>query len=159
MHAVVVENLEEYLAGTLEPADRREIEAHLNVCGSCREEVTEMREVSSLFVTLRAPEVDLEEWQPSPGFYAGVARHVAAEAQPVSFFASLFSLDFVFGRRLVFASLVMLAILGTYLVSRESSYSGGPSPETVMAEENSPSFDLKPAHDNMLVTMTAYEQH
>jgi anti-sigma factor RsiW len=158
MHAVVVENLEEYLAGTLEPADQRELEAHLNVCESCREEMTEMREASDLFLSLRAPEVEMEEWQPSPGFYAGVVRQVASQAQPVSF-ASLFSLNFVFGRRLVFASLVTLAILGTWLVSRESSYAGGPSPDTVMAEENSPSFDLKPAHDNMLVTMTAYEQH
>jgi len=155
MHAVVVENLEEYLAGTLEPADRREIEAHLSACEACREEMNGMREVSDLFVSLR---VDREEWPPSTGFYAGVVRRVEAQAAPTSF-ANLFSLDFVFGRRLVFASLVMLAILGAYLVSRESEYSGGPSPETVMAEQNSPGFDGKPAHDNMLVTMTAYEQH
>lgn len=113
-----------------------------------------MREVSDLFVSLRSE----GDWQPSAGFYAGVVRQVEAQAAPVSF-ASLFSLDFVFGRRLVFASLVMLAVLGAYLVSRESAYSGGPSPESVMAEQNSPSFDLKPAQDNMLVTMTAYEQH
>ncbi|HTX36410.1 MAG TPA: zf-HC2 domain-containing protein [Bryobacteraceae bacterium] len=154
MHAVVVENLEEYLAGTLEPADRRAIEAHLNACEDCREEMSEMREVSRLFVSLR-PE---EEWQPSPGFYAGVVRRVEEQVVRPSF-ASLFSLDFVFGRRLVFASLVMLAVLGSYLVTRETEYVPGPSPETVMAEQNSPSFDSGPGRDNMLVTMTAYEQH
>jgi anti-sigma factor RsiW len=154
MHAVVMENLEEYLAGTLEPADRREIEAHLNACENCREEIDQMQEVSQLFVSLR-PE---EEWQPSPGFYAGVVGRVGEQAVRPSF-ASLFSLNFVFGRRLVFASLVILAVLGSYLVTRESEYTSGPSPETIMAEQNSPTFDSGPAHDNMLVTMTAYEQH
>ena len=115
MHAVVMDNLEEYLAGTLEPVDQRQVEGHLSTCEACREEMSEMQEVSQLFVSLRSE----EEWQPSPGFYAGVVRNVEAQAAPVSF-ASLFSLDFVFGRRLVFASLVMLALLGRYLVSRES---------------------------------------
>ncbi len=153
MHAVVMENLEEYLAGTLEPADQRQFEAHLSACEDCREELNEMREVSQLFGSLR----EEEEWQPSPGFYAGVVRQVEAQAVRPSF-ASLFSLDFVFGRRLVFASLVMLAVLGSYLVTRETSYPTGPSPETVMAEQNSPRFDSRPAQDNMLVTLTAYEQ-
>jgi anti-sigma factor RsiW len=154
MHAVVMENLEEYLAGTLEPVDRREIEAHLSACENCREEMSGIEDVSQLFVSLRQE----EEWQPSPGFYAGVVRRVEEQAVRPSF-ASLFSLDFVFGRRLAFASLVMLAVLGTYLVTREAEYQGGPSPESVMAEQNSPSFDSAPGHDNMLVTMTAYEQH
>jgi anti-sigma factor RsiW len=153
MHAVVMENLEEYLAGTLEPADRREIEAHLSACEDCREEMSEMQEVSRMFVSLR-PE---EEWQPSPAFYAGVVQRVGEQAVRPSL-ASLFSFDFAFGRRLVFASLLMLAVLGSYLVTRETQYSTGPSPETVMAEQNSPLFDSGSAHDNMLVTLTAYEQ-
>ena len=119
MHAVVMENLEEYLAGTLEPVDRREIEAHLSACENCREEMSEMQDVSQLFVSLRQE----EEWQPSPGFYAGVVRRVQEPAVRPSF-ASLFSLDFVFGRRLAFASLVILAVLGTYLVTREAAISG-----------------------------------
>jgi predicted anti-sigma-YlaC factor YlaD len=154
MHAVVIENLEEYLAGTLEPVDQRNIEAHLSACEDCREEMNQMQEVSQLFVSLR-PE---EEWQPSPGFYAGVVHRVEEQVVRPSF-ASLFRLNFVFGRRLAFASLVILAVLGSYLVTRESEYTSGPSPETVMAEQNSPTFDSGTAHDNMLVTMTAYEQH
>jgi anti-sigma factor RsiW len=153
MHAVVMENLEDFLAGTLEPVDRREIEAHLSACEDCREEIHEMQDVSQLFVALR----EEEDWQPSPGFYAGVVRRVEQQARPS--FAGLFSLDLVFGRRLAFASLVMLAVLGSYLVAREGVYPTGPSPDSVMAEQNSPSFDSAPAHDNMLVTMTAYEQH
>ena len=152
MHAVVMENLEEYLAGSLEPADRWEIEAHLNACEECREEMHGMQEVSQMFASLRRE----DEWEPSPGFYAGVVRRVERQARPS--LASLFNLNFALGRRLAFASLVVLAVMGSYLITRETSYSAGPSPDTVMAEQNSPNFDSRPAHDNMLVTITAYEQ-
>ena len=155
MHAVVMENLEEYLSGTLEPVEQREIEAHLNACGDCREEMNGMVEVSQLFVSLRQE----EDCKPSPGFYAGVVQCLEEQAAVRPSFAGLFNLNFVFGRRLVFASLVMLAVLGSYLVTREAQYSTGPSPASVMAEENSPQFESGSAHDNMLVTMTAYEQH
>ena len=74
-------------------------------------------------------------------------------------FASLFSLDLAFGRRLVFASLMTLAILGGYLVTREADFPVGPSPEAVMAQQDMPDFDSASAPDNMLVTLTAYEQH
>ena len=32
MHGVVIESLEEYLSGALEPAAQRDIEAHLSNC-------------------------------------------------------------------------------------------------------------------------------
>ena len=87
-------------------------------------------------------------------------RHAAGgRARAAPSFASLFALDFAFGRRVVFASLLTLAVLGSYLVTRETELPGGPSPEAVMAQQNSPAFDSAPARDNMLVTLTAYEQH
>jgi len=52
-----------------------------------------------------------------------------------------------------------LAILGGYLVTRESDSPVGLSPEAVMAQQDMPAFDSAPAPDNMLVTLTAYEQH
>jgi hypothetical protein len=69
----------------------------------------------------------------------------------------LLGLDVAFGRRLVFACLLTLAVLGTYLISRETAYPAGPSPETIMAQQESPAFDSAPAQDNMLVTLTAYD--
>ena len=67
-------------------------------------------------------------------------------------------MDFAFGRRLVFASLLTLAAAGSFLVVRESRVpSGGISPGAVMAQQNSPGFDSDHAPDNMLVTLTAYE--
>jgi len=160
MHAVVMSSLEEYLSGLLEPASQREIEAHLNICSMCREEIRSMQDVSQLFVSLRSPDALQADaaWDPSPGFLAGVMQEVGVRRAAPSF-ASFFALDFAFGRRVAFASLLTLAILGSYLVTRETEFPGGPSPEAVMAQQNSPSFDSAPGRDNMLVTLTAYEQH
>lgn len=154
MHAVVMDSLEEYLSGAIEPAVQRAIEAHLLECGSCREEVRGMQEVSLLFASMRTDEV----FDSSSVFTASVMQNVA-ELKPAPTFASLFALDFAFGRRLVFASLVLLAVLGSVLATREAQYSAGPSPEAIMAQQDFPAFDSAPSQDNMLVTLTAYEQH
>jgi anti-sigma factor RsiW len=152
MHGVVIESLEEYLSGALKPAAQRDIEAHLSNCRSCREEIRAMREVSQWFGGLRYEEV----LEPAPGFFARVMGQVG-ERKSVPSFAGMFSLDLAFGRRLVFASLLTLAILGSYLVSRETGYPSELSPEAVMAQEGSPAFDSASAQDNMLVTLLAYE--
>lgn len=152
MHGVVMESLEEYLSGTLKPAVLRDIEAHLSGCEACRREVAGMRQVSEWFGAFRVE----EERAPAPGFYARVMRQVG-HRQAVPSFAGFFALDFAFGRRLVFASLVTLAVLGSYLVSYESDYPTGLSPETVMAQQDSPAYDSARARENMLATMTSYE--
>lgn len=154
MHAVIVDCLEEYLAGALNPADERAVEAHLVSCRKCRDEIAELREVTQLLGCLRPDE---EAERPSPGFYSGIMRQVD-ERRSVPVFACWFALDLALGRRLVFASLLTLAVLGTYLVSRETGYSGGPSAEAVMAQESSAAFESAPAPDQMLVTLTAYER-
>jgi len=150
----MLENLEEYLAGSLEPADLREVEAHLSACPSCRQEIERMRDVSQLFGCLRRDET--ETWDIAPGFYAGVMAQVG-QRKPAPAFANFFSLDVMFGRRLVFASLLTLAVLGGYLVSHESRHNVGPSPEAILAQQNAPAFETARAEDNMLVTLTAYE--
>ena len=120
MHAVLMENLEEYLSGALEPVAQRKLEEHLSACEFCREEIRSMQEVSQLFVSLRSEE-DLEV---APGLYSRAMEQVGAQKAAAPSFAGLFALNFAFGRRLVFSSLLTLAILGGYLVSRESAYSG-----------------------------------
>lgn len=152
MHGVVMESLEEYLSGTLKPAMLRDIEAHLISCEMCRREVAGMQQVSQWFGAFRVE----EETAPAPGFYARVMRQVG-QRQAVPSFAGFFALDFAFGRRLVFASLLTLAVLGSYLVSYEHDYPTGLSPETVMAQQDSPAYDSARARENMLATMTAYE--
>jgi anti-sigma factor RsiW len=152
MHALVMDSLEEYLSGTLKPAALRDIEAHLSGCEICRREVADMQQVSQWFGAFKMA----EELAPAPGFYARVMRQVG-HRQAVPSFVGFFALDFAFGRRLVFASLLTLAALGSYLVSHESEYPTGLSPETVMAQQDSPAYESARAQDNMLATMTTYE--
>ena len=152
MHAVVMESLEQYLSGSLKPAALRDIEAHLSNCELCRREVAGMQQVSQWFGAFKVA----EETVPPPGFYARVMRQVG-HRQAVPSFAGFFALDFAFGRRLVFASLLTLAALGSYLVSHESEYPTGLSPEAVMAQQDSPAYDSAGAQENMLATMTTYE--
>lgn len=154
MHAVMMENLEDYLAGTLEPARLRELEAHLTGCGACREEVRAMREVAGLFGTLGIAET--ESWNASPAFTAKVMGQIG-QRRPASAFAGFFGLDLALGRRLVFASLLTLAVMGSYLVTREAQFPTGSSPEAILAQQNAPGFEAN-AENNMLVTLTAYEQ-
>ena len=157
MHPVVLDSLEEFLSGALEPVKRRQIEAHLLACSSCREEIQVMQEVSQLFGSLRSDEV----FEPSPSFYVGVMQQVESQKAGPSF-SNLFSLDFAFARRLVFASLMTLAVLGSYLVTHEADFTGGShgvSPEALMAQQEVPAFTSGPAQDNMLVTLTAYDRH
>jgi anti-sigma factor RsiW len=145
MHQAIVESLEEYIGGGLTPAAQRDFDAHLETCEECRREVSSMLDISGMFETLRPA----EEILPSAGFCARVMQQVARPQVPS--FWSLFSLDASFGRRVVFASLLTLAVFGTFLVSRETGYAPGPStPEAVMAEHNT-------NRDAMLVTLSSYE--
>ena len=152
MHAVVMESLEEYLSGLLEPAAHRRIETHLNDCVSCRAELDGLADVSRLFGALRN-----EECEPAPGFYARVAERIeAGRAAPP--FAGLFAFDLIFARRLAFSAMLMLAVLASFLVSREVTYRGGFTPEAVLSQDNAAASDSAPAQDNMLLTLTAYER-
>jgi predicted anti-sigma-YlaC factor YlaD len=152
MHAVVMESLEEYLAGTVEPAVLRDIEAHLKTCESCREEIEGMQQVSVWMNALRVEEAVA----PPVGFFARVMQQVG-DRKPVPTFSSLFSLDLAFGRRLAFACLLTLAVLGSYLVTWESGEPALQSPEAIMAQQDAPSFDSAQAHEAMLATLSRYE--
>jgi len=146
MHAVIIDRLEEYLSGSLPAAAQRSLDAHLETCGKCRRELEQMNQAAGLLGWLR----DSEAINPPPSFVARVMQGVT-ERPVESFWNPL--LDFAFGRRIVFASLVTLAALGTVLVSREQAYAPAPTtPEAVMADGR-----LTPDSDQMLVTLANYE--
>jgi anti-sigma factor RsiW len=153
MHAVIIENLEEYLTGSLHPAALRKIEAHLATCSSCQEEVSAMQDLSGMFASMRPAEA----FEPAPGFYNRVVEQVGRN-KPAPWFAGLLGFDMAFGRRLVFASLLLLGVMGSYLVTHESGLQVSSSPEAILAQQNAPAFESARAEDNMLVTLTAYEQ-
>ena len=146
MHAVIIDDLEEFLSGHLPPSALDRFQAHLETCGTCRREVDEVRESTGLLRSLKsAGAVD-----PPPSFVAQVMQSVAERPLP-SFWNSF--ADFAFGRRVVFASLLTLAVLGTVLVSREESYAPNPTtPQAVMADAAD-----SPNADQMLVTLANYE--
>ncbi len=152
MHAVVMESLEEYLSGVLEPAARRRIETHLNDCASCRAETDGLMGVAHLFGALRN-----EGCEPAPGFYARVMERIDAGAAPS--IPGLFAFDLVFLRRLAFSCMLTLAVLGSVLVSREVTYCGSFTPDAVLAQDSSAAASGSAlAQDNMLLTLTAYER-
>lgn len=153
MHAVVVESLEEFLAGTLEPVERRAIEAHLGGCVACRDELQAMEDMNLLFGSLRPREAV----EPAPGFYARVMQQVE-QPKAASGWGGFFALDPTWGRRLAFSCLLALVAMGTYLVSSERNYTSEPMPDAVMAQQDTPTFDSAPAPDSMLVTLANYER-
>ena len=154
MHAVVMDSLEEYLSGALEPAAQREIEAHLSTCESCREEIGSMQEVSHLFGSLRTDEV----LDPS----ARLLRRRDAAGRRTEAGADV--------RRPVRAGLCLRPPAGVCVAAdaggsgrlprdARGAVSGGAFARSIMAQQESPAFDSAAAQDNMLVTLTAYEQH
>jgi len=146
MHALIVADVEEYLAGTLPPSSQRRFQAHLETCRECSREIQGMQEFTDLFAALK-PGGAVE---PSPSFVARVMQDVASGSAPALW--SPFA-DFAFGRRIIFASLLTLAVLGTVLISRETAYAPSPTtPEAVMANDQG-----SPTADRMLLTLTAYE--
>ena len=59
------------------------------------------------------------------------------------------------------ASLLVLATLGTLLMSRETEYAVGPSPEMILAvERDAPTLDATPLmdRDQMLYTLASHKQ-
>ena len=155
MHQVIVDGLEDYLARTASVDVRQRLEAHLESCPACRTEVAEMSRISELMLSLRSS----EEFAPTPAFSAGVWNFIETQ-RPSPFWTTLF--DPAFFRRTAFACLMLLALLGSYLVTRESDYTyGSPGPETAIAiERNHPSYVDDPVQDRdmMLVTLASYTQ-
>jgi len=146
MHAVIIHDLEAYLSCSLSPLALKRFDAHLETCGSCRSEIDGMREATGLLVSLKSDEVV----DPPPSFVARVMQDIAG--RPAPSFWNVFG-DFSFGRRVVFTSLITMAVLGTVLVSREEAYQPAPpTPEAVMAADTG-----SPDADQMLVTLANYE--
>jgi len=149
MHSLIEDGLEDFLAGT-GCRERARIEEHLKGCAECRKEVDAIKEISALFKTLHSDDAPV----PAPDFYARVTYRIERD-RPVSFWSGI--LEPVFGKRMALASLLVLATLGTVLVSRETEeYATGPSPEMVMAVEKDAPVSID--RDQMLYTLVSHNQ-
>ncbi len=129
VHNIVAEGLEQFLEGN-PPAGFQE---HLAVCQDCRNEVDAFQQVSVLLGDLAAvPDLAPE---PPPGFYLRVASEIA-ESRRVRFW-NLFSPSPAFFHRVAMASVLLLAGLGAFMVTREAS-ADHTDAVALMAEFNAP---------------------
>jgi hypothetical protein len=153
MHEIVVDELERHLSGTAS----RAFYQHLEGCASCRREVAGLESVSELLRELHFdPETALEPGPlPRLGFYNRVAYRIIDHERQQAW--GLLAPGASFFRKVAFASLLALALLGSVLVSRESSYQPLAGPTQIMAEHD-PNVDHPGGsdRDRMLVTLATY---
>jgi len=150
MHDIVVNELEDHLTGSASPA----FHAHLAACPNCRAEVEAMVQVSALLVELR-PE---REIQASPFFYTRVASGIV-ERQNTGHWG-LLAPGAAFFRRVAFASLIVLAGLGSYLVMRQDNAPAGDGDAVAIMAQHDVTADHTASSDRdlMLATLAAYGQ-
>jgi len=157
MHDVAIDELERHLSGKASAA----FYAHLAVCGECRAEVVEMENLSAMFREFRADMLSDSYAVPEPrlGFYNRVAAEIIQHER--TDFRGLFAPGAAFFRRVAFASLLLLAGLGSYLVAHENSFAsvGGQDPATIMASHD-PSLEHPGGsdRDRLLVTLATYNE-
>jgi anti-sigma factor RsiW len=160
MHDIVIDELERHLSGGAESRNAsRAFYAHLDACADCRSEVAGMDEMSALFrETLRfnteaMPEMAVE---PSLGFYYRVRGQIMEKQQKEAW--GLFSPGAAFFRRVAFASLLLLAGLGSFLVTRESSF-GGTDAASIMGQHDAVAdHSAASDRDHILVTLATYHE-
>jgi anti-sigma factor RsiW len=153
--------LEDYLSGNLSRARKAQLEAHLARHPDAAEQLEEFRRTSLLLAELRAPE---EPPGPEAGFYARVLDCIEQQRDEPFW---MFFLQPLFVRRLAFASLMWLALVGSYVVSfsNPSEETGRRLAEAVLTEQPASDYyrvrlgnNLEQNRDSMLaVVMTAGE--
>jgi len=155
----VIDELERHLSGGgISKNASKAFYAHLDECAECRTEVTQMEELSVVLRDLRFdPETAGEPVaEPSLGFYNRV-RHQIVDSKQHEIWG-LFSPGAAFFRRVAFASLLLLAGLGSYLVTRESSF-GGTDAASIMAQHDPVSAHSDSAdRDRILVTLATWHE-
>src|SRR5580692_3831896 len=166
MHDIVIDELETHLSGGgVYKSASRAFYAHLDVCADCRAEVAGMDSLSTLLRELRYdPETAVENvagnWRPSAvpepslGFYNRVRYRIVEKQSKEAW--GLFSPGAAFFRRVAFASLLLLAGLGSFLVTRESSFSGMDAASIMAQHDPAADHSESSDRDRMLVTLATY---
>ncbi len=146
-HDIVISEFERHLSGNASKA----FYEHLANCAACDAEVKEMSELAGLLPVL------LTEAAPEPGaaFYSRVANTINEQHKKQSW--GLFSLSELFFRRLAFASLMVLAMLGSYLVTRDAGYQGEDAATIFAKHDPSAVHADGEDRDRMLLTLASYQ--
>jgi anti-sigma factor RsiW len=149
MHAIVRNELENHFAGNASGAFRD----HLEVCPECRAEVRAMEECC---VALREMKPRDSAPEPSLGFYRRVEGRIIDGQRSEAW--GLFSPGAAFFRRIAFASLLLLASLGSFLVTRESAADGADAAAIIAQQDQSAAHSDVADRDRILVTLASYGQ-
>jgi hypothetical protein len=150
MHDIVLNELESHFDGDAPQS----FYDHLDQCAECRSEIAAMEEVASVFQDLK-PEPDSAPL-PRLGFYNRVVGDIVDQQKKEAW--GLFSPGAAFFRRVAFASLLVLASLGSFLVTRESS-EGGADAASIMAQQDTQGAHTQGAdRDKILLTLASYGQ-
>jgi predicted anti-sigma-YlaC factor YlaD len=155
MHEPLTGRIEEYLQGSVSMPD---VDDHLKRCDSCRNEIAEMKQHAVLLRSLR-PDAEAD---PSAGFYARVLNRIDTQSRQSVW--SVFS-DSLFAKRLAYASMTFVALVGTYLVSTTQSEQqpfSVSTPEAIIANDD----NMHPAvgdnaqqnRETVLVSLASYQQ-
>jgi hypothetical protein len=151
MHNIVIEEMERHLAGRASVA----FYDHLAECEECRRETGIMREASELLRTFRAnPE---EAPGAPPGFYGRVAAGIVRQQNSSGW--GIFAPNAVFFRRVAFASLLLLAGFGSYLITNEPEFSVNDATAIIArqsATDGSPA--ISDQRDRILLTLANWSE-
>ena len=158
MHQPIRDNLEEYLKGSTRKVPQ-EFHAHVRECEDC---ASELRLIETQAKMLRSLQADGDA-EPRVGFYARVMDRIEQEGG-FSIWSVLLQPNF--GRRLAMASAVLVVLLGTYLVTSESSEpmvastpevasTGVPSAPAAADQD---SLQQQRQRDAVLVNLAAYHE-
>ncbi|MCC7155624.1 MAG: zf-HC2 domain-containing protein [Bryobacterales bacterium] len=151
LHQLVQDHLEDYLAGRGNPVHRGAVLQHLSGCSECRQ-VVEAMQLQARWVQALRPRHDAAA---SPGFYARVLERIESQT-PISFWS--FFLNPAIGRRLVFASLTLMALLAGIAASTDGD-SDVLGPMEIMARHEyapAPGIDQQQDRDVVLVNLATW---
>lgn len=150
-HKILVDQLENYLAGDGSP----EFHDHLAVCAECRDEIASMQDLSQVVASAFQAEPEIPVIIPA-NFYQNLSLQIVDQQRSRAW--GLFSPGIFFFRRVAFASLLLLAGLGSYLVTRETQQ-GGADAATIMAQHDVSETHPESADRNrLLVTLASYRE-
>lgn len=150
MHDIVVDEFERHLSGQAS----RAFYQHLEACSKCAAEVAEMDQVSLLMREFSTSPDTAPE--PPLGFYNRVAGRIVDEQRTEAW--GLFSPGAAFFRRVAFASLLLLAGLGSFLVTREASESGTDAAAIIAQHDTNSDHPESADRERLMVTLATYRQ-
>jgi hypothetical protein len=150
MHDILVEELERHLSGSASQA----FYDHIDACAECSAAIAAMTELSVYLRELKPQGEAVPE--PTLGFYNRVAGRIVENQRKEAW--GLFSPGAAFFRRVAFASLLVLAGLGSFLVTRDTPDGGTDAAALIAQHDPTAAHSESADRDRLLVTLANYRE-